>query len=174
MGAGDLNGKNYGGGHTGRGDYKKGGPYSNGGQRWKRHSHRAFKPGVRVSYMNNKLIPKVNYYGVVVEKESGKKYENSLIPVKYDGIEKTYYVHKRLLTICKKNNIDKIYSIGDKVTFTKLGLQKWWWCSGEIVEKPKAKAKYLSFVQVKLHDRNGIRQSFYVHKNLIELQNRNH
>ena len=167
MAAGDYNGKNYGGTHTGRGDFKKGGPYSNGGQRWKRHSHQTFKPGVRISYMDNKVLPKIRYSGVVVERESGNKYENSLIPVKYDGFKKLYYVHKRLLTICKKDNMDKIYSVGDKVTFTRTG-HKFYGYKGKIVDKSESKAHYLSFVQVKLTDKNGIRCSCYVHKNLID------
>lgn len=167
MGSGDYNGKNYGGGHTGRGDFKKGGPYSNGGRRWDRKSHREFKVGLRVSYIDNKRTPKMIYYGVVVERESGNKYENSLIPVKYDGFNKIYYVHNRLLTLCKKDNMDIIYSIGDKVRFTRKG-HKLYGFTGKIVDKPEAKANYLSFVQVKLTDKNGIRCSCYVHKNLID------
>ena len=66
MGAGDYNGKNYGGCHTGRGDFRKGGPYSNNGKHYRRVSHRAFTPGTRVSYYSNKSNPKVAYEGVVM------------------------------------------------------------------------------------------------------------
>ena len=84
MGAGDNNGKNYGGGHTGDGKKKHTGHYYTNGIRNRRISHLKFKPGMKVIHNKSNLI------GTVLSKE-GQKLPRSLIKVQFnDTIEYIY------------------------------------------------------------------------------------
>ena len=170
MGAGDYNGKNYGGCHTGRGDFRKGGPYSNNGKHYKRVSHRAFKPGLRVSFYSNKSHPKTAYEGVVVDRvyEKGTvRHAKSFIPVKFDDEETPTYLHKKALTILGKDNSNIHYNVGDKVVYTNKQ-SKLNGYSGKVVDKPEDKQSYVSFVQIKVSDKFDKKWSCYVHKNMLE------
>lgn len=167
MGAGDYNGKNYGGCHTGRGDFRKGGPYSNNGKHYRRVSHRAFTPGTLVSYYSNKSNPKVAYEGVVMPRDPACKFSKSFIPVQFDDETGVSYLYKKALTIVKYDNSNIVYTVGDKVKYVNKG-SKLNGLVGKVVDKPEAKQSYVSFVQIHVKDKFGRKWSCYVHKNMID------
>jgi len=168
MGAGDNNGRNYGGGHTGSGDFRKGGKYSDNGLHTRRHPHRNFYKGVKVNY----------YYkghhtaAVVSQRPIGKnKYSNQWIPLHFsEDSSKVEYIHLNSLRIRKKCNLDIQYNIGSRVVYTGEKLKKNMTREGIIVDKPDIKQKYGSFVQVTFYDdKNDRVLSYYIHKNLVDL-----
>ena len=173
MAPGDYNGKNYGGGHTGRGDYRKGGPYANNGKHNnKRVSHLDFKPGTRVSYFSIKSRPKIAYEGVVADrpirnKTDTIKYSKSFIPVIFDD-RVVSYIHKNSLTIIVKDNTYLSYNAGDPVVYTNPS-SKLNGFTGKVVDKSEDKQKYTSYINIRISDpRTLLTYTCYVHKNMAD------
>ena len=107
MAAGNNNGKNYGGGHTGDGKKKHTGHYNTNGVRIKRISHSKFKPGMKVIHNKSGMI------GTIISKE-GKKLPRSLIKVRFnDTIEHIYswnlhledYFKNEKKDLCNKSHV---------------------------------------------------------------------
>jgi len=164
MGAGDNNGKNYGGGHTGRGDYKKGGRYSSNGLCNPRLSHRDFTEGMRVSVFNKGRPVEA----VVAPRPIKERRDRPWIPLYYTGnTNYVYYAHKNSIRPMKKCNIDNNYNTGDKVVYTGKRLKKGLTRNGVIVDKPAIKQIYNSFVQVIFYDNKKNAVPYYIHKNLV-------
>jgi hypothetical protein len=175
MAPGDYNGKNYGGGHTGRGDFRKGGPYANNGKHNnKRMSHLDFKPGTRVSYFSIKSRPKIAFEGVVADrptrsKKDTIKYSKSFIPVIFDDDSAVSYIHKNSLTIVVEDNTHLSYNPGDPVVYTN-NSSKLNGFTGKVVDKSEDKQNYTSYINIRIVDPVTHKQyTCYVHKNMVDL-----
>lgn len=98
MAAGNWNGKNHGGLHTGTGKYQNGGVYSMNGKRVRRIPHREFKVGTNVSYVGTHK-DFIHKKGNVLSKENDSmKTSRSTIKVKLDN--QIVYIYKDNLRIC--------------------------------------------------------------------------
>ena len=85
---------NYGGEHTGGGNYRKGGIYTHG-VRYKEHSHRKFMPGMTVKYIGNHKDFSGN--GIILDKKENINCPRSTIRLKMINDNKIVYIHKKNL-----------------------------------------------------------------------------
>ena len=92
MAAGQWNGHNHGGTHTGDGKNRNGGPYSRNGKRFRKIPHGKFTEGKTVAYLGShkNLIHKK---GKVLSK-LGDSFKSSRSTIKVDFGDKTVYVFK--------------------------------------------------------------------------------
>jgi len=96
MGAGEFNGHNHGGCHTGSGKYQKGGVYSRNGIRPRIIPHREFKVGQSVAYVGTHK-DFIHRKGTVLSKNNDSM-RTSRSTIKVDLSGKIVYIHKNNLT----------------------------------------------------------------------------
>ena len=92
MAAGNWNGHNHGGLHTGTGKHRNGGPYSMNGARPQRHPHRMYKEGKTVHYVGcHKDF--CGTEGVILPRSRNllQRVPRSLIQVQLKDGRKTYF-----------------------------------------------------------------------------------
>ena len=98
MGAGEFNGTNHGGLHTGTGKYQKGGVYSRNGVRPRRIPHREFKVGKSVAYVGTHK-DFIHGKGTVLSKANDSM-RTSRSTIKVELSDKIVYIYKDNLTFC--------------------------------------------------------------------------
>ena len=90
MAAGQFNGHNHGGMHTGLGNFRKGGPYALNGYRRKIYPHKMYKEGHQVIYNGSRRGYEGK--GIIMKKNRTSEGGRSFIKVKMG--EKVQYFHK--------------------------------------------------------------------------------
>ena len=98
MAAGNFNGHNHGGLHTGTGKYQKGGVYSRNGVRPRRIPHREFKVGKSVAYVGTHK-DFIHKKGTVLSK-IGDAMRSNRSTIKVQFSDKISYIYKDNLTFC--------------------------------------------------------------------------